>query len=104
MSLTLVVSSASAAARTAAEAPLTAALDAAEALRATQDAATGKMYAQHALGRSLAAGALKATGATLANTAVVVCGRNELLLETEAILRELPGSETYLPQRVFMNI
>lgn len=101
--LTLLVSSGDPAAREAPEPEITAAIAAGQKLRA-QHAGGGKMYAQHALHLSFLAGSLSEAGAALSNTAVVICGRSELLLDTEALLGELPGSADYLPQRVFMNI
>ena len=67
-------------------------------------ASDDKLYAQHALGVSLAAGELKKAGASLANTAVVICARHEVLNEAPAILGVLPGAADHLPQRIFMNI
>ena len=101
--LTLLVSSGDPAAREAPEPEIAAAIAAGQKLRA-QHAGGGKMYAQHALHLSFLAGSLSEAGAALSNTAVVICGRSELLLDTEALLGELPGSADYLPQRVFMNI
>lgn len=71
---------------------------------------SGKLYAQHLLGLDLAAGPLARRGATLANSAVVICGRVELLLDAEAILgmacegRATAGCGELMKQRVFMNI
>lgn len=64
----------------------------------------GKLYAQHALAVSLAAGPLKEAGATFANTIVVICARNDVLLEIEPLVTVLPGASEYLPMRLFMNI
>lgn len=44
------------------------------------------VYAQHALGAAFAAGNLKDMGASLGNTVVVICGRNELLRQTHLAL------------------
>lgn len=120
LSLTLAISSSDRLARTAAEPPIVKAIVIGDELRKMKNrgAAAGipeemrtmmpesptKLYAQHTLGLSLAIGDLNSASATLKNTAVVICGRNELLLEVEAILGTLPDAKEYLPQHVFMNI
>lgn len=120
ISFTLVISSSGNRAHDAAEPAIAEAIAEGEALREMKNARSiggvpddlldlmpttpTKLYVQHALGLSFAAGSLRTDGATLANTAIVICGRNELLLETEAILGKLPGAATYLSRRVFMNI
>ena len=101
--LTLLISSTDAAALEAPEPEIAAAIAAGQKLRA-QHTGEGTMYAQHALHQSFVAGSLSEAGAALKNTAVVICGRVELLLDTETLLGELPGSADFLPQRVFMNI
>jgi hypothetical protein len=120
LSLTLIISSSDSPARMAAEAPIAKAIAAGdelrkmknseavsgipEAMRTMMPASPTKLYAQHALGLSFAVGDLNKASATLANTAVIICGRNELLLDMEAILGTVPGAKEYLPQRIFMNI
>lgn len=71
-----------------------------------------KAYVQHAVGMDLAEGYLKRAGASMKSTAVVVCGRIELLRETPLILASLcheqkeNGSECadFMEGRVFTNI
>jgi hypothetical protein len=68
-----------------------------------------KAYVQHALGMDLATGSLKRAGASMNSTAVIICGRVELLRETQLILAALcreHGSDCtdFVEGRVFTNI
>lgn len=101
--LTLLVSSTDDTAHEAPEPEIAAAIAAGQKLRA-QHTGVGKMYAQHALHQSFVDGSLSKAGATLRNTAVVICGRSELLLDTETLLARLPDGADFLPQHIFMNI
>lgn len=69
---------------------------------------SGKLYVQHAVGLDFAAGGLRAQGARLLTTFVVICGRSELLRETREILEAIcagEGCETdVLANHVFTNI
>lgn len=69
--------------------------------------ASGKIYVQHAIGLDFVEGALKAQGSSLTNSVVVICGRNELLLDTEPVLQAACAGgrcADLLRSRVFMNI
>eukprot|EP00435_Cladocopium_sp_Y103_P074597 s737_g49.t2 len=48
---------------------------------------SGKIYAQQAIALDFLAGGLAEVGATLEDTAVIICGRNELLIETPRLLQ-----------------
>lgn len=67
----------------------------------------GKLYVQHSVGLSLAAGPLLEAGAALPNTAVVLCGRSELLVAGAAVLEQVcggPECPELLGRRVFTNV
>eukprot|EP00931_Biecheleriopsis_adriatica_P091713 TRINITY_DN65597_c0_g1_i1.p1 TRINITY_DN65597_c0_g1~~TRINITY_DN65597_c0_g1_i1.p1 ORF type:complete len:500 (+),score=88.64 TRINITY_DN65597_c0_g1_i1:41-1540(+) len=116
LTFTLLISSAEPLARQATETGIQAAMARGEALKelaagraqgAALLPASGKLYVQHALGLDLTEGALKRDGAGLQNSAVVICGRSELLLDTEQILQAactFPECADLLKTRVFMNI
>lgn len=58
-----------------------------EPLRPRNKSKSGKIYAQQAIALDFLAGGLAEVGATLEDTAVIICGRNELLIETPRLLQ-----------------
>merc|ERR1712060_841159 len=48
-----------------------------------------KTYVQHVVGMDLAAGSLKRAGVSVKSTAVIICGRAELLREVPLVLESL---------------
>lgn len=115
MTFTLLVSSLESAAHQRPEKGIQAAIARGEALKSLAGSRlsspvlplSGKIYVQHALGLDLVEGALKNTGTSLLNSVVVICGRSELLLDTERILQAacaLPQCADLMKERIFMNI
>eukprot|EP00930_Biecheleria_cincta_P058983 TRINITY_DN44759_c0_g1_i1.p1 TRINITY_DN44759_c0_g1~~TRINITY_DN44759_c0_g1_i1.p1 ORF type:complete len:486 (-),score=86.62 TRINITY_DN44759_c0_g1_i1:400-1857(-) len=115
MTFTLLVSSSESAARQGPEEGIQAAIARGQALKKLAGRmqssmslpASRKFYVQHALGLDLAEGSLKDRGTSLLNSIVVICGRSELLLDTEQILQAacaLPNCSGLLKERIFMNI